>query len=197
MALGLWQLLCCFLRLSSCWWVLFVAGRFCPSVFFWGLWVLLTPAAVLLSFRFPFERSRLFQSLGIHLLACVLVVTASQFAFSQLHPQPLSAAWRGTRNREPGCKLLPRHASAERISKSTGCFGHPGLLVVCGVCQASPILGGRSRGTACGQIGSAFDTQQTPGLAHADQSPFPVQYPERDFHADLRQSKAADEMLGT
>jgi signal transduction histidine kinase len=103
MALGLWAALVLlfatqFVLVGSFSW----RDSFVQAVFFWGLWVLLTPAAVLLSFRFPFERSRLFQSLGIHLLACVLVVTASQFAFRNFIPSPFPPPGEEPRNREPG-----------------------------------------------------------------------------------------------
>jgi LytS/YehU family sensor histidine kinase len=57
---------------------------------------------VLLSFRFPFERKRLFQRFGIHVLACVLAVTASQFAFRNFIPIPFPPPGEEPRNREPG-----------------------------------------------------------------------------------------------
>lgn len=50
------------------------------ALFFWGPWVLLMPAVVAFSFRFPFARGRLLANLAIHLVACTLVVVASQLA---------------------------------------------------------------------------------------------------------------------
>jgi LytS/YehU family sensor histidine kinase len=46
------------------------------------------PLVVLLSFWFPIERSRLIKTVGIHTLACALVVIASQFAFRNFIPIP-------------------------------------------------------------------------------------------------------------
>jgi len=103
MALGLWAALVLlfatqFVLVGSCSW----REGFVQALFFWGLWVLLTPAVVLLSFRFPFERKRLFQRFGIHVLACVLAVTASQFAFRNFIPIPFPPPGEEPRNREPG-----------------------------------------------------------------------------------------------
>jgi len=43
----------------------------------------------LLCFGFPFERSRVEQRLGVHLLGCVLVGSASQLAFRHFIPSPV------------------------------------------------------------------------------------------------------------
>jgi two-component sensor histidine kinase len=48
---------------------------------FWALWLLFLPAVVWLSFRFPFERRRLLRNVGVHLLACLLIVGANRFTF--------------------------------------------------------------------------------------------------------------------
>lgn len=48
---------------------------------FWGLWLLFGPAVAWLSFRFPIERCRLVQNVGVHLLACVLLVGTSWATF--------------------------------------------------------------------------------------------------------------------
>jgi two-component system, LytTR family, sensor kinase len=61
---------------------------FPQALFFWGLWFLLMPATALIGFRFPFERKRIWQRLGIHLIGCVLVVSASQVAFRHFIPSP-------------------------------------------------------------------------------------------------------------
>ncbi|MCX7003129.1 MAG: histidine kinase [bacterium] len=48
---------------------------------FWALWLLFLPAVAWLSFRFPIERRRLLQNVGIHLLACLLVVGTTRATF--------------------------------------------------------------------------------------------------------------------
>ena len=51
---------------------------------FWALWLLFLPAVAWLSFRFPIERRRLLRNAGLHLLACLFIVTASKTAFRAL-----------------------------------------------------------------------------------------------------------------
>ncbi|MDB6031712.1 MAG: hypothetical protein JWM16_2050, partial [Verrucomicrobiales bacterium] len=48
---------------------------------FWALWLLFLPAVAWLSFRLPIERRRLFRNLGLHLLACLLLVGANRASF--------------------------------------------------------------------------------------------------------------------
>ena len=48
---------------------------------FWALWLLFLPAVAWLSFRFPIERRRLLQNVGIHLLACLLLVGTTRATF--------------------------------------------------------------------------------------------------------------------
>jgi len=55
---------------------------------FWGLWVILMPLVVLLSFWLPIERNRLIKTVGIHILACMLVVTVGQIAYRKFIPIP-------------------------------------------------------------------------------------------------------------
>jgi signal transduction histidine kinase len=58
---------------------------------FWALWLLFLPAVAWLSFRFPIERRRLVRSVGLHLLACLLVVGTNRAAFravERLSPSP-------------------------------------------------------------------------------------------------------------
>src|SRR5437899_7394951 len=58
---------------------------------FWALWLLFLPAVVWLSFRFPIERRRLLRNVGLHLLACLLVVGASRATFravARIFPRP-------------------------------------------------------------------------------------------------------------
>src|SRR5438046_4292818 len=48
---------------------------------FWALWLLFLPAVAWLSFRFPIERRRLLRNVGLHLLACLLVVGSNRATF--------------------------------------------------------------------------------------------------------------------
>src|SRR5438874_2875185 len=51
---------------------------------FWALWLLFGPAVAWLSFRFPIERRRLLRNVGLHLLACLLIVGASKATFRSI-----------------------------------------------------------------------------------------------------------------
>ena len=51
---------------------------------FWALWLLFLPAVAWLSFRFPIERRRLLRNVGLHLLACLLLVGANRAGFRAL-----------------------------------------------------------------------------------------------------------------
>src|SRR4051812_17332679 len=58
---------------------------------FWALWLLFLPAVAWLSFRFPIERRRLLRNIGLHLLACLLIVGASRATFRAIEgifPRP-------------------------------------------------------------------------------------------------------------
>ena len=58
---------------------------------FWALWLLFLPAVAWLSFRFPIERRRLLRNVGLHLLACLLVVGTSRASFravARIFPRP-------------------------------------------------------------------------------------------------------------
>ncbi|MGH7971486.1 MAG: sensor histidine kinase, partial [Limisphaerales bacterium] len=46
---------------------------------FWALWLLFLPVVAWLSFRFPIERRRLVRNVGLHLLACLLVVATNRY----------------------------------------------------------------------------------------------------------------------
>jgi signal transduction histidine kinase len=48
---------------------------------FWALWLAFLPAVAWLSFRFPIERRRLVRNVGLHLLACVLIVGTNRATF--------------------------------------------------------------------------------------------------------------------
>lgn len=55
---------------------------------FWALWLLFLPAVAWLSFRFPIERRRLFRNVGLHLLACLLVVGTNRATFRAIDKIP-------------------------------------------------------------------------------------------------------------
>ena len=48
---------------------------------FWALWPLLLPAVVWLAFRFPIERKRIIRNVGVHMLACTLMVGTIRVTF--------------------------------------------------------------------------------------------------------------------
>lgn len=48
---------------------------------FWALWLLFLPAVAWLSFRFPIERKRLLRHLGLHVLACLVIVGTTRITF--------------------------------------------------------------------------------------------------------------------
>jgi two-component sensor histidine kinase len=58
---------------------------------FWALWLLFLPAVAWLSFRFPIERRRLLRNVGLHLLACLLMVGTTRASFravARIFPRP-------------------------------------------------------------------------------------------------------------
>src|SRR5690348_6641476 len=66
---------------------------------FWALWLVFLPAVAWLSFRFPIERRRLLRNVGLHLLACLLIVGTNRATFRAVarifpHPQRLETPGR-------------------------------------------------------------------------------------------------------
>jgi signal transduction histidine kinase len=58
---------------------------------FWALWLLFLPAVAWLSFRFSIERRRLVRNVGLHLLACLMIVGANRATFRaalRIYPHP-------------------------------------------------------------------------------------------------------------
>ncbi|MEO8425855.1 MAG: histidine kinase [Verrucomicrobiota bacterium] len=105
---------------------------------FWALWLLFLPAVAWLSFRFPIERRRLIRNVGLHLLACLLVVGASRATFralARLSPSP-------QRLEAPGRSPTPK---TDRLGPPVGFGVFRGLRAaldvlvywsLVGVCQA-------------------------------------------------------------
>jgi len=82
---------------------------------FWALWLLFLPAVAWLSFRFPIERRRLLRNVGLHLLACLLMVGANRATFravAWLSPSP-------QRSETPG---QSGHSKTDRLPPP-GAFG--------------------------------------------------------------------------
>jgi len=77
------------------------------GVSFWALWLVFLPTVAWLSFRFPFERRRLVRNVGVHLLACLLMVVttrASSRAVERIFAaaQRLERPGRPLESRSPG-----------------------------------------------------------------------------------------------
>src|SRR5436190_4627469 len=68
------------------------------GVSFWALWLLFLPTVAWLSFRFPIERRRLVRNVGVHLLACLLMVGTTRASFRAV--ERISAA--AQRSERPG-----------------------------------------------------------------------------------------------
>ena len=69
---------------------------------FWALWLVFLPAVAWLSFRFPIERKRLLRNVGLHGLACLLIVGTNRATFRAVAgifpvPQPQRADSPGPR----------------------------------------------------------------------------------------------------
>src|SRR5581483_5287453 len=81
---------------------------------FWALWLLFLPVVAWLSFRFPIERKRLLRNVGLHLLACLLMVSTNKATFRAVvrifpHPQSSEAPGRSPDSKSP--RLPPPGAS--------------------------------------------------------------------------------------
>lgn len=76
---------------------------------FWALWLLFLPAVASLSFRLPIQRKNLIRNVGLHLVACLLIVGATKIGFRAVEgifprPQPSenSPAPGGSPDAKPG-----------------------------------------------------------------------------------------------
>ena len=71
---------------------------------FWALWLVFLPVVAWLSFRFPIERRRLARNVGLHLLACLLIVGANRVTFRFFPRFSLSQPRSDTPGQSPGSK---------------------------------------------------------------------------------------------
>ena len=177
---------------------------------FWALWLLFLPAVAWLSFRFPIERRRLIRNVGLHLLACLLVVGTNRAtfrAFARIFSFPATFGERRggrlIRERWPGLHINPAPSAtvplagrammgptqcARRVFWSPRSFGRSGLLVFSGRLpgnhEFSKLAGA---GTACGRIRGKVHQRQTASAADADQPAFSFQHAQLDCRVGLRQ----------
>ena len=107
------------------------------GVSFWALWLMFLPAATWLSFRFPIERRRLLRNVGLHFLACLLIVGTNRATFravTRIFPYPQSSE---TPRRPPGAitdrpesQLQPRLIPSPPSRRSLDLVGPPNALGV-------------------------------------------------------------------
>jgi len=107
------------------------------GVSFWALWLLFLPAVAWLSLRFPVERKRLVWRLGLHLLACLLIVGTNRFSFravAGLLPYPTGSETPGRPPEaiaeRPGARGRPPRAPAPPPRRSIDLVGPPSALGV-------------------------------------------------------------------
>ena len=93
---------------------------------FWALWLLFLPAVAWFSFRFPIEPKKLVRNVGLHFLACLLIVGTNRATFralARVFPDPPS------RNRPPTPEQRPGPPGRSPDSK-TYMVGPPNALGV-------------------------------------------------------------------
>lgn len=88
----------------------------------WLVWLVFAPLTVWLSFRFPFERGRLWSRLVLHLTACVSLVLATQGLLDRRFP-----ARNGGYAGGPGSWAEPTFAADDNAPRWSGRFGPPGM----------------------------------------------------------------------
>ncbi len=81
---------------------------------FWALWLVFLPAVAWLAFRFPIERRRLLRNVGLHLLACLLIVGASRVTFRFFPRFTLSRQSSETPGRSPGSTTAKAESQPQR-----------------------------------------------------------------------------------
>jgi two-component system, LytTR family, sensor kinase len=109
---------------------------------FWALWLLFLPVVTWLAFRFPIERKKLLRNVGLHLLACLLIVGTNRATFRALSRAFPPVALSPPLSERPGRAPEPR-APAPGPPNALGVFfGLRAALDVLvygalmGVCQA-------------------------------------------------------------
>src|ERR1051326_1246125 len=139
-ALGLWGALVLLFAAP-----LALTGRFVPwrravsfGGSFWALWLLFLPAVAWLSFRFPIERRRLLQNVGVHLLACLLMVGTTRASFravARIFPRPQRLE---TPGRSPDSKIsrLPLPSTSGTLLGLRAALDVLVYWSLVGVCQA-------------------------------------------------------------
>lgn len=104
---------------------------------FWALWLLFLPAVAWLAFRFPIERRRILQNVGLHLLACVLIAGTNRAAFrtvARLFPLPQHSETPGRALELRSDRLEPQQQRPRPLSlpprRSLDLVGPPNALGV-------------------------------------------------------------------
>jgi two-component system, LytTR family, sensor kinase len=105
---------------------------------FWALWLLFLPAVAWLSFRFPIERRRLLRNVGLHLLACLLMVGTNKATFravARIFPHPQRSEAPG---RSPDSKIstLPPPGASSTLLGLRAALDVLVYWSLVGVCQA-------------------------------------------------------------
>jgi two-component system, LytTR family, sensor kinase len=105
---------------------------------FWALWLLFLPVAAWLAFRFPIERKRLLRNVGLHLLACLLIVGTNKVTFRQVarllaHPRDSAVPGRSPDSNTP---RLPAPGASSTLLGFRAALDVLFYWSLVGVCQA-------------------------------------------------------------
>jgi two-component sensor histidine kinase len=101
------------------------------GVSFWALWLVFLPLVAWLSFRFPIERRRLVRNVGLHCLACLLIVGASRLTFRYFPRFSLSRQSSEAPGRPPGSNVeSPEPQQQRRRASKPDRLGPPGAFGV-------------------------------------------------------------------
>lgn len=88
----------------------------------WLVWLVFAPLTVWLAFRFSLERGRLALSLAVHLVACIILVMASQWVLNQL-----TAAADGRPQGGPPPWVMQSFGDNENAQPPPARLGPPGM----------------------------------------------------------------------
>jgi len=113
------------------------AVRFGAS--FWALWLLFLPAVAWLAFRLPIQRRRLLGTLGVHCLACSLVVVLNRASVTQVIPTAPRPQHAGAPARSPATNP-PRLAPPGAFSALAGFRATLDILVYWSLVGASQAI---------------------------------------------------------